>query len=199
MPMSVRSFAGLRLLVAGLLLGASFAPASQARVEVTLDAATLNEFLDSVTPPVIDVPLPSGGSIALELHDLRVKGFDPSSGAGGRGHVLTTLRVAIPALGLEFPLTPHLSIGVEDQHGEKVCMLRFEKVEIPLPVTGALDLSSLLPSYRVPAEAAWTLSLRQGDVRVKSRLVDTRVGVESIRLGFDIDLAPQKPVRPQRS
>ncbi len=192
MPVCGRSLAPLlRALVLGLVLSCSLAPASHARVEVTLDAATLNEFLSSVTPPKVILPLPSGGEIALELHDLRVTGFDPA-GSKERGHVRTSLRVGIPALGLAFPLEPRLSLDVQEENGGKVCVLRFEKVEVPLPVTGALDISGLLPTYRVPGEAAWTVSMSQGDVRVKSRLVDTRLGTEALRLRFDVEITPGK-------
>lgn len=194
------SLHGRRVLASSLvlLLGLAFAPPADARVEVTLDAATLNSFLVSVTPPSINVALPNGGSIALELRGVHVDGFAPSAGSNGRGHVLASMKVAIPALGLEFPMTPHLSLDVQEEKGEKVCILRFEKMEVPLPVSGGLDISSFVPVYRVPAEAAWTLSLRQGDVRVKSRLVDTHMGADALRLGFEIEMAPERaPERPR--
>lgn len=189
-----------RVLASGvaLSLALAFAPASEARVEVTLDAATLNAFLVSVTPPSVNVQLPNGGSLAIELKNVHVDGFAPSAGSNGRGHVLASLKVAVPALGLEFPVEPRLSLDVVEEKGEKICVLRFEKMEVPLPL-GGVDMSSFMPTYRVPAEAAWTLSLRQGDVRVKSRLVDTRMGAESIRLGFDVELTPERPPEKPRS
>ena len=175
-----------------LLLSGAIAPASLARVEITLDAETLNDFLSAVTAPRVILPLPSGKEIALELRDLHVNGFDPAAGSNGRGHVLTSVRVGIPALDLEFPLEPRLSLDVQEENGSKVCILRFEKVEVLLPVTGVLDISALLPPYRVPAEAAWTVTMRQGDVQVKSRLVQTRTGADALRFGFDVEMAPKK-------
>jgi len=183
---------GRILVVFGLIVSWALAPAALARVEITLDAKTMNDFLSAVTPPRVVLPLPSGKEISLELSDLRVNGFAPAEGSNGRGHVLTSLRVKIPALGLDFPLEPRLSLDVSEENGNKVCTLRFEKVEVPLPVTGTVDISALLPPYRVPAEAAWTVNMRQGGVQVKSRLVQTQMGAESLRLGFDLEMTPQR-------
>lgn len=192
MALQGRLLSSLRVLFVSLALAGATAPASLARVEVTLDAETLNEFLSAVTPPRVLLPLPSGKEIALELHDLHVNGFDPAAGSNGRGHVLTSVRVGIPALGLEFPLEPKLSLDVAEENGSRICILRFERVEVLLPVTGALDISSLLPPYRVPAEAAWTMTMRQGDVQVKSRLVQTRMGADALRFGFDLEMSPKR-------
>jgi len=175
-----------------LALACAWASPALARVEVTLDAATLTEFLRTVTPPAVVLPLPSGKEITMELRDLRVNGFDPAAGKNGRGLVLTSLRLGIPALGVELPLEPKLSLDIETAEGSKICVLRFEKLSIPLPMTGALDVSPLLPTFRVPADAEWVVPMRQGDVQVKSRLVETRMGAESIRFGFDLDMAKGK-------
>ena len=192
MASSRRFPSALRVLGGLLALSWALAPASFARVEITLDARTLNDFLSAVTPPRVVFSLPTGKEIAFELHDLHVNGFAPAAGSDGRGHVLTSLRVKIPALGLEFPLEPRLSLEVSEENGDKICTLRFEKVEVPLPVTGALDISGLLPPYRVPAEAAWTVTMRQGGVQVKSRLVQTTMGAETLRLEFDLEMTPKK-------
>jgi len=164
---------------------------AQALVQVTLDAETLSDFLRTVTPPKLIYSLPAGGDIALELGNVRVIGFDPSAG-NGRGHILTSLTLRIPALGLAFPVEPRLSVELETKDGLSLCVLRFEKLTVPLVATGALDISSLMPVYRLPAESAFTLSLRQGDVQVKSRLVETRLGADGIRLGFDLNIGPAK-------
>ena len=174
----------------GAVLAVALATPALARVEVSLDAATLTAFLSTVTPPKVIVDLPSGGELAIELHDLKVLGFDPTAGKSGKGQLLTALRLAIPALGLEFPVEPRLALDVEESDGEKVCVLRFEKLPIPLPLTGSIDLSPLLQVIRVPAESAFILATKQGDVRVKSRLVDTKMGAEVLRLGFNVEIAP---------
>lgn len=187
----------LRALALAATIGSAAlgSPAALARVEVTLDARTLTDFLTSVTPPTLLLPLPSGGDVALELRELKVNGFDPAAGKNGRGQVLTSLRLGIPALGLSFPVEPRLSLDVETEGGVKVCVLRFDRLPIPLPMTGSLDVGPLLPSFRVPAEAEWSLPMKQGDVSVRSRLVDTRMGAESLRLGFDLEMAPDRVVR----
>jgi hypothetical protein len=178
------------MLAPAFALAVAVATPALARVEVTLDAATLTAFLGTVTPPKVIVSLPSGGEIAIELHDVKVLGFDPAAGKSGKGQLLMALRLAIPALGLEFPVEPRLGLDVEESEGEKLCVLRFEKLPIPLPMTGSIDLSPLLPVIRVPAESAFLVPLKQGDVHVKSRLVDTRMGAEAVRLGFDLEIAP---------
>lgn len=181
-------------LAATLTIAATQAPPAAARVEVTLDAETLTSFLASVTPPRILLPLPSGTEIELVLKDLKVNGFDPGAGKSGRGQVLTSLRLGVPALGLDLQVEPRLSIDIEEVQGERTCVLRFDKLPIPLPLTGPLDVSPLLPTVRVPANATWILPMRQGGVNVKSRLVDTRMAAESLRLGFDLDMAPERAV-----
>lgn len=180
----------IRVFFLGTSLLAGAATASHARVEVTLDADTLTKVLSAVMPPTVMVTLPTGHQLALELQDFRVRGFDPAAGAGGRGHVLTSIRLKVPALGLDLALEPRLSLQVSEEGGEKVCVLRFEKMEVPLPVTGALDVSVLIPSLRVPTDAAWTVPVSEKELRVKSRLVETRMGTEALRLGFDLDVAP---------
>jgi hypothetical protein len=168
-----------------------FSGSTQALVQITLDADTITQFLQTATPPKVSYQLPSGGNLDLELSDVKVTGFDPSA-ANGRGHILGSLQIKIPALGLAFPLEPRMSLDLEKQDGTTLCVVRFEKLSIPLALTGAVDVSSLMPVYRVPAEGAWTLPLKQGDVQVKSRLVDARMGSDGIRLGFDVDLGQPK-------
>lgn len=186
-PLANRALRVLVLAGAVALGNAWISSAANANVQVTLDAATLSDFLRTVTPPKLLYALPGGGEIALELSDVRVTGFDPAAG-NGRGHVLAALTLRIPALGLTFPVQPRLSLELESKDGASFCLLRFEKLTIPLAATGALDVSSLMPVYRLPAESAFTLALRQGDVAVRSRLVETRLGSEGIRLGFDLKL-----------
>jgi hypothetical protein len=185
-------FVRLVFLSTALALACGWSSPAPARVEVTLDAPTLTAFLETVTPPTVILPLPSGKEIAMELRGLRVNGFDPAGGKNGKGLVLTSLRLAIPALGIELPLEPKLALDVVTEDGIKNCVLRFEKLSIPLPLTGTLDVSPLLPTFRVPTDAEWVIPMRQGDVGVKSRLVETRMGSEAIRFAFDLDMAKGK-------
>jgi hypothetical protein len=121
---------------------------------------------------------------------VKVLGFDPGAGKSGKGHILAALRLGVPALGLDLPVEPRLALDIEESEGDKVCVLRFEKVSIPLPMTGSVDLASLLPVYRIPADAAFLLPLKQGDVNVKTRLVEAKMGAEAIRLGFNVEMTP---------
>jgi len=36
------------------------------------------------------------------------------------------------------------------------------------------------------------MTMRQGDVQVKSRLVQTRMGADALRFGFDVEMTAKK-------
>ena len=79
------------LRVGAVLAALALAPAIEARVEVTLDAASLNELIVNMAPERIPVKLTGGRAIEIHLENLQVTGFDPAAGDEGRGHVLTSM------------------------------------------------------------------------------------------------------------
>src|SRR5580765_2490823 len=119
--MTPRRFAVLVLAVAWAVLPA------RARVDVTLDADSLNELLTGMAPDQVQVELVAGRAVNIQLHDMKVTGFDPA--AGPNGEILTSVRVTIPELGIDAPVSPRLSVQMrQDEGATRSCYLRFEKV-----------------------------------------------------------------------
>ena len=180
-PFRILSAASLAAIVAAF-------PAT-ARVDVTVDADSLNEMIRSMAPDHVDVALAAGRGVTLLLQDLKVTGFDP--GAGPNGGVTTSLRLKVPELGLDLPVEPRLTLEMTNAaNGAKACVLRFQSVMLNLPLTGPVDVASLLPVLPVMPDSAWIVRSARGDVRVKPSLVDAKTGAKSIRLGFDLQVAP---------
>jgi hypothetical protein len=176
------------LLAAALAGSVSVCPAS---VDVTLDAQALNSLLGALAPSSVNVPLAAGRSVTLEMHDLHVTSFDPGAGDGSQGHILTALVLKVPELGIDVPVAPRLSLQVKDAEGKRVCYLRFEKVEIPMPLTGTVNVAALLPLLPIHSDkTSWSVAGGRGNVRVQPRLLDAKLGAKSLRLTFDLDVAP---------
>src|SRR5262245_42289536 len=163
-----------------------------ASVDVTLDADSLNSLLVSLAPSTINVPLAAGRSVTLEMQNLHVTSFDPAAaGNGSQGLIQTALQLKVPELGIDVPVTPTLSLQVRETEGKRVCYLRFEKVEVPMPLTGTVNVAPLLPLLPIHSDrTAWTVQGSRGNVRVQPRLLDAKLGTKNLRLTFDLDLAP---------
>lgn len=160
-----------------------------ARIEVTLDAESLNEMLASMAPDHVQVGLAGGRGVTLHLEDMKVTGFDPASGPNGG--LMTSLRLVVPELGIDVPVTPHLTLDMKTgANGKKTCALRFDKVVLNLPLSGPVDVASLLPVLPIMPETAWTVDSARGKVRVKPDLVDAKTGAKNIRLAFDLAVTP---------
>jgi hypothetical protein len=178
------------LVAIAVLLGAVlWAPEARARVEITLDAGSLNELLAAMAPETVPVNLIGNRAVTLRIEDFRITGFDPAGG-GQLGHVLTSVRLRIPELGVDTPLQPRLSLQVRDQDGDKVAYFRFEKVPITLPLTGTLDIAPLLPLLPLPTDTSWTVNAQRGPVQVRTRLVEAQMGARNLRLTFELEVRP---------
>jgi hypothetical protein len=170
------------------LLAVISAPAL-ARIDVTLDADSLNGILASMAPDHVDVALTAGRNLTIQMQDLKVTGFDPT--AGPNGGVLTSLRLIVPDLGIDIPVTPHLTLEIMDTAGgRKASFLRFDKVVLNLPLSGAVDVAALLPPLALMPDAGWVVNSARGKVRVRPTLVDAKTGTKNIRLGFTLDVEP---------
>jgi hypothetical protein len=180
----------VRFVFAAVLATALLVPAAEARVEVTLDAGSLNELIGSMAPDKVAVRLGGERSIDIGLADLRVTGFDPAGGKNGEGVVLTSLRLKVAALGLDLPVTPQLSLQFREANGKKVAYLRFEEVRIELPLTGGVDLAALLPLLPITTDTTWVIDSQRGKLRVSPRLTDAKLGQRNLRLGFELDVLP---------
>jgi hypothetical protein len=181
--------AGRPTFLAALLVLATATPVL-ARVDVTLDAASLNEILSAMAPKVVRVPLSEGRGVTLEIRDFKVDGFDPTEGDKQEGFVLTSLRLKVPELSLDLALSPRLSLQVDGKNGKKVAVLRFEKVSLPLPITGSVDVAPLLPVMSLPTDTSWTVTAQSGNVRVRTLLTEARMGAKNLRLSFDLEASP---------
>jgi hypothetical protein len=180
-----------RSAAAALTLAALIYAPAFARIDVTLDADSLNGLLASMAPDEVQVGLTAGRSLTIRLQDLKVTGFDPA--AGPHGGVLTSLRLLVPDLGIDIPVTPRLTLEIgEGASGRKASFLRFDKVMLNLPLTGPVDVAALLPPLALLPDSAWVVDSARGKVRVKPALVEARTGVKNIRLGFELAIEPAK-------
>jgi hypothetical protein len=142
-----------------------------------------------MAPDHVEVGLAGGRSLTLQMQDLKVTGFDPT--AGPNGGVTTSLRLLVPDLGIDIPVTPHLTLQIGDAaSGRKASFLRFDKVMLNLPLTGPIDVAGLLPPLALMPDTSWVVNAARGRVRVKPNLVDAKTGTKNIRLGFELEIEP---------
>ena len=160
-----------------------------ARVDMTLDADTLNGLLRDMAPDHAEVALTAGKKLTIQMKDMKVTSFDPT--AGPNGGLVTSLRLIVPDLSIDQPVAPRLTLDVRDTgDGRKTCLLRFDKVVLSLPLTGSVDIASLLPPLTLVPEAGWIVNSAKGRVRVKPNLVDAKTGAKNIRLAYDLEISP---------
>ncbi len=174
---------------AALALATLICAPALARIDVTLDAESLNGLLASMAPEEVEVGLTAGRSLTIRMEDLKVTGFDPT--AGPNGGVTTSLRLLVPDLGIDIPVAPRLTLEIADAaSGRKASFLRFDKVMLNLPLTGAIDVAALLPPLALMPDTGWVVNAARGKVRVKPNLVDAKTGTKNIRLGFELTIEP---------
>ena len=172
-----------------LSLAAAVSAPAMARIDVTLDAESLNGLLASMAPDHVEVSLAAGKSLTIRMEDLKVTGFDPT--AGPNGGVSTSLRLLVPDLGLDLPVTPQLTLEIlKTTSGGKASFLRFDKVVLNLPLSGPVDVAALLPPLALMPDAGWVVNSARGKVRVKPTLIDAKTGTKNIRLGFSLEVDP---------
>jgi hypothetical protein len=179
----------LLALVAGVV-----APGAIAGVDLQVDAATLTELLAVMVPESIVLNITPENRVTLRIKDLQVTGFDPAAGNGG--HVLASLNLESPEMGLVVPLKPRLSLHLSEKDGRSLCNLRFEKVVLPVPLSGPIDVAGLLPVIPVPADEINTVETTRGLFQVRTRLVETRVGASALHFGFELEVSPIGTTRP---
>lgn len=163
--------------------------AARAGVDVTLDQATLNDLVSKMAPERIPVALGGGRAVQLRLSGLQITGFEPA--AGERGHLVAALRLSVPELGVDVPVTPRLSLQFKAVEGKKVAYLRFEEVKVPLPLTGPIDVAPLLPPLPITTDTTWKVAAQRGPVRIEPKLVDATMGQKNLRLAFDLLVTPE--------
>jgi hypothetical protein len=176
-------------LLLALALAALVSTKAAARIDVTLDADSLNGLLSTMASNQVEVGLAAGRKVTIHMEDLKVTGFDPT--AGPNGGIATSLRMVVPELGIDIPVTPHLTLEInEGAGGVRSSFLRFDKVVLNLPLTGAVDVAALLPPVALLPDAGWVVNSARGRMRVKPTLVDAKTGTKNIRLGFTLEVTP---------
>jgi hypothetical protein len=175
-------------IVAALVLPSPWTRPAAAGVTVRFDEAAINELLPVLAPREVQVPLPGAGSVAVRLDDLRVVGFEPGESASSPGHIRTTLRAVVPALGLTAPLEPRLSLRVESQGQTKVLRLRFEQIPLRLPMAGSVDLAPFVEPMDFPVDSFHEVEGLPERTEVRSTLSGVKMESHAIRFDFDIDV-----------
>lgn len=176
--------------LAVVVLGSAGLSTPLAGVDISVDAETLTALLAATIPPKVFLPVAGEHTLTLVLEDFRVTGFDPTGGDNGRGLLLTSLNLEVPELGLKMPVQPKLSLQLEDHDNQRICYLRFERVEVPLPIAGNVNVAYLLPRLPVPADNVTTIHSARGLFDVRTRLAEARMGSRALRFTFDLDVYP---------
>ena len=162
-----------------------------AGVTVGFDIATLNELLPALSAEEIAVPLSGRHTVGVRLEEMQVTGLDPAAGGErGPGHILTSMRVRIAQLGIDLPVEPRLSLHVVEQSTGSLLELRFEQVEIPLPLAGSIDVAAFLPPIRFPTDNLWLVAGAEGTIEIKSELSGIEMGRNVVRFEFDLETLP---------
>ncbi len=137
----------------------------------------------------IEVPLSAESTVTVELHDLRVLGFDPSPDPNTPGAILTAVRVVSPEMGLEVPLEPRIAVDVVREGETSNLELRFEDLGLKIPFVGQINLARLVPPMRYPADNVFLIDGAQGDVPVTSRLRSIHMGRNAIRFELELQVS----------
>jgi len=172
-----------------ILLTVLFGVPAAAGVTVDIDAPTLNQILTAISVAEVEVPISAQSTVTVELHDLRVIGFEPSPDQQRPGAILTAVRVVAPELGLEVPLEPRIAVDVVRDGEASILEFRFEDLGLKIPFVGQINLASLVPPMRYPADNVFLLDGAQGDVPVTSRLTAIKMGRDTIRFELDLQVS----------
>ena len=184
----------MRALALAALPALVFAPLATAGVSVGFDVATLNELLPALSASAISLPITDNRTVDVFLEDMRVTGLEPT--AGGSGHILTSMRVRVPQLGIDLSVSPRLSLHAIGDRSVSLLELRFEELRVALPLVGALDIAPLMPPLRFPAENIFVVAGVAGDVEVRSRLREIQMGQRVVRLEFELETLPDRTESP---
>jgi len=173
-----------------LAMLASLIPATAARADVDLSIHpdTLADLLATMIPPKIELSLLAGRKLTLEIGELQIVGFEPTSETNP-GRILGKLNVHVPDLGLDLPVAPRLSLSVSEQNGLTVCNLLFDEVMVGMPM-GEFDISPFFPTIPVPADVVNLIESQRGVHEVRTRLAEATMGARALRLRFTLDVAP---------
>jgi hypothetical protein len=172
---------------------AAGAGAAHADVSFTIDKETLNDLLGALLADRVDVPLGSETAVAVYFDDMQITGLDPSAGDEGQGYILSSLKVRVPTLGLNLTVKPRISLNVVEKGGASMLELRFERLVLPMPLAGSIDIAALVPPIRYDADNVWLLAGARGNVPIDSRLKKIDLGRDAIRFMFAVEIREVGP------
>jgi len=158
---------------------------------VDIDAGTLNDLLSAAALQEVTVPITEQRKLTVQMENLVVTGLDPAA-----RNIVTSMRVRVPEIGLALTVDPRVSLSVVKENDDSLLELRFEKIEVPLPLAGTINIAGLMPPLRYPADHLWLVAGGGGDVLVRSRLSKIAMGRTAISLEFEIDVLPRTEAVP---
>lgn len=164
-----------------------WALSSHAGVTVEIDTASLNDLLSAATLQEVSVPITDQRKLTVLMDNLEVTGLDPAA-----RNIKTSMRLRVPEIGLAVTVDPRVSLTVANEKDDSFLELRFDEVELPLPLAGPINIAGLLPPLRFPADHLWLVAGARGDVFVRSRLSRIAMGSRAISLEFEIDVRPRQ-------
>ena len=162
----------------------------EAGMTVGFDTRTLNDVLPALTAREIEVPLSEDSTIGVVLENMQVTGLEPGVGENGSGHILMSMRVRVPQLGLDLPVKSKLSLHVARDGSGDLLELRFDEVEINLPLVGSIDIAAFLTPLQFPAENVWRVEGAEGDIQVHGKLSGIDMGLHVLRFEFELVAGP---------
>ena len=165
-----------------------FQPVS-AFVDLSFDAATMQEALNALAPEKVQVEI-AGRKVDILLSDLKIDSFHPSASATEPGYIETSMILRIPSFGLKSAVRPTLHFEILDSKEAKGCRLKIRNVPLEIPMLGSLDVGPYLPSFDLPIEHLADITGPRGDTLIRSTLTDITIGTRVVRLRFDVGLTP---------
>lgn len=136
-----------------VFLFSSLAPAAQGAGELALDRAAVAALLNATLPGTLEVRLPGERSVVLELGRARRLTL-------GDGAVRAEIPFALRGLGVSATLRASYAAEIEREDGTVV--LHATEATADVAPVSAVDLSSLLPTVRLPRTLRWNLEPREG-------------------------------------
>ena len=187
----IRHGASLAIALTLLLLPA---PVIRADVDLSINAETLTDLLATMLPAKVELSLLAGHTITLEIGEFEIVGFEPTS-EESPGRILGKLNIHVPALSLDLPVAPRLSLEVGEQNGMTVCNLLFDEVTVGMPM-GEFDIAPFFPAIPVPADTTNLIESQRGVYQVRTRLAEATMGARALRLRFALDVGPAQRQAP---
>jgi hypothetical protein len=165
------------------------APAAAGATSFTVDAATVQSFLQAVTP--YDFVVGKGGlSETLTLSNPREVRFE-------KGRVRLRLDVRGTPFPLELVLEPTLTVGWNEEI--KAFEARIESLPLEIPAFGTVDIAKYLEAYPIPERFHQPAGDEKVDFMIEGRIHSLRILDKMIHVGADLSfrqIRSQAPLTP---